>query len=290
MSDFRHVHESVRPILARPEAERIAHLRMDRWIDYPLGDEILARLERLLTTPPRVRMPCLLIYGDSGMGKTMVVKKFQRAHMPTYNKSRGMRDIEVLVVQMPATPSQARFYGQILLAIVSPYRPGDRLSNIEPLALSLLKEIKPKMIVVDEVHHLLAGYAREQRAALNLLKFLANELQCSVVVLGTRDAQAAIHIDAQIASRFKPFELPAWTDEESYWRFLASFERLLPLKEPSRLADRTPSRRILDHSGGITGEITELLVSAAERALRIGQERITTDLIDLAASSDRKSS
>lgn len=71
MGEFRHLHESVRPIAELGAEERIAHLRHDRWIDHPLASQALQRLELLLTTPRRTRMPCLLIYGDSGMGKTM---------------------------------------------------------------------------------------------------------------------------------------------------------------------------------------------------------------------------
>nr|WP_254601631.1 TniB family NTP-binding protein [Burkholderia lata] len=53
------------------------------------------------------------------------------------------------------------------------------------------------MLDVDEVHHLLAGSHREQRASLNLLKFLANDLRISMVLVGTRDAVLALQTDAQ---------------------------------------------------------------------------------------------
>jgi len=44
-------------------------------------------------------------------------------------------------------------------------------------ARDLLRRIAPRILMVDEVHHLLAGSYREQRASLNLLKYLANDLQ-----------------------------------------------------------------------------------------------------------------
>ena len=49
----------------------------------------------------------------------------------------------------------------------------------------------PRMLIVDEVHHLLVGSHREQRASLNLLKYLANELKMSIVAVGTSDAPVA---------------------------------------------------------------------------------------------------
>ncbi len=280
MSVPTHLHESVRESLAWSDAERIAYLHRDRWIDYPRALETLAQLEALLATPPRTRMPCLLVYGDSGMGKTMIVEKLKRVHPPAYDRSRRCMSLDVLMVQMPPKPSEARFYGQILKAIGAPHRSHERLASVEPVTLALLHEIKPRMLVVDEVHNLLAGSAREQRVALNLLKFIANDLSCSVVALGTRDAQAAMQTDAQIASRFRPMELPRWQDDDALARFLRSYEKLLPLKEPSRLGERALLAPILERSGGVTGEICALLTAGGERAIRRGDERITHDILE----------
>jgi hypothetical protein len=84
------------------------------------------------------------------------------------------------------------------------------------------------MLVVDEVHHLLAGTYREQRASLNLLKFLANDLQISMVLVGTRDAVLALQTDTQMISRYTPFEIPRWRESDGLRRLLAAFERVLP--------------------------------------------------------------
>ena len=277
---YTHLHEALHPILAQDTAARLAQLRQDRWIDYPRAVEALEVLGTLLATPPRNRMPCLLIYGDSGMGKTKIIEKLKRAHRPEFDRERRMVRVDVLAVQMPSKPSEARFYAQLLAALGAPTRPSERLAALEPVALGLLRQIRPKLLVVDEVHNILAGSAREQRVALNLLKFLANELYCAVVALGTRDAQALMQTDSQIASRFRPLELPRWQDDEALVKFLRAFERLLPLKEPSRLGERSTARLILDRSGGITGEVAEMLTLAAAQAIRRGDERITPEILD----------
>ena len=280
-----HLHESVRESLAWSDAERIAYLHRDRWVDYPRALETLAQLEALLATPPRTRMPCLLVYGDSGMGKTMIVEKLKRAHPSVYDRARRCMSLDVLMVQMPPKPSEARFYGQILKAIGAPHRAHERLATIEPVTLGLLHEIKPRMLVVDEVHNLLAGSAREQRAALNLLKFLSNQLRCSIVVVGTRDALAAIQTDAQIASRFPEFELARWQPNEELRSFLAGFERQLPLRQPSGIADsREMVGTIISATGGITGRISTLLTQAADAAIRAKAERITPASLRVAAA------
>jgi hypothetical protein len=148
------------------------------------------------------------------------------------------------------------------------------LAPLERLAREILKRVSPRMLVVDEVHHLLAGTYREQRASLNLLKFLANDLQISMVLVGTRDAVLALQTDTQMISRYTPFEIPRWRESDGLRRLLAAFERVLPLRKPSDLARREIVQFVLSASGGLTGEISTLLNNAAELSIRNGDEFI----------------
>ena len=151
--------------------------------------------------PDRTRMLGLLLHGESNIGKSMVIQKFLRAHPAReFNTETGLLQVDVLAVEMPSAPQERCLYGQLLMTLNAPYRPGDRLAAVEYTATALLRKVAPRMIVVDEAHKL--GTAHEQRASLSLLKFLSNQLKCAIVVLGTRDALAAMQTDAQIASRF----------------------------------------------------------------------------------------
>lgn len=143
--------------------------------------------------------------------------------------------------------------------------------------------MKPRLLVVDEVHHLLAGNYREQRAALNLLKYLANDQKMSVVLVGTADAVVALQTDAQMSSRFTPMELPRWGESEEFRRFLHAFEKLLPLKRPSSLAQRDMVQLVLAATGGLTGAVAHMLTRAAEFAIRDRSERIGLAHLEKAA-------
>jgi hypothetical protein len=281
MTSIAHLAPEAHAALALPDDQRISFLAEDRWIDYPRARKALQELERLLVSPKRTRMPSLLIHGESNIGKSMIIQKFLRDHPHReFNHDTGMLQLDVLAVEMPSAPTERRFYGQLLLALNAPYRPGDRLAAVEFTALTLLRQVGPKMIVVDEVHNLLAGSAREQRASLNLLKFLSNQIPCSIVALGTRDALAAVQTDSQIASRFPGLELPRWQENEDLRGFLAGFERQLPLRQASRISDnRAIVSRVMSATGGVTGDITALLSRAAEAAIRTKTERITPELL-----------
>lgn len=139
------------------------------------------------------------------------------------------------------------------------------------------------MLIVDEVHHLLAGSAREQRGSLNLLKYLANEVKMSVVAVGTSDAPIVFQSDPQIHSRFTPVELPRWGESEEFRRLLAAFESVLPLKRPSGLSQRPVVQFLVAASGGLLGEVSRLLSDSAEAAIRDGSENITLGHLEEAA-------
>ena len=73
---FPHLHPSQQEIAHASNNERIAWIRQERWIQYPRAKPILERLADLLDYPPHDRMPCLVINGGTGIGKTRVVQKF----------------------------------------------------------------------------------------------------------------------------------------------------------------------------------------------------------------------
>jgi ATP-dependent Clp protease ATP-binding subunit ClpA len=119
----------------------------------------------------------------------------------------------------------------------APYSIRDQIGALEGRALDLLKKVGTKLLFIDEVHHLLAGSQREQRRALNLLKFVANELKIVVVVVGTQDAFHALQTDTQVASRFEPLLIPRWTATDAFRAFIVAYGKLLPLRKASSFGE-----------------------------------------------------
>src|SRR5699024_3034957 len=124
--------------------------------------------------PNKQRMPNLLLVGPTNNGKSMIVEKFRRAH--PVGTDADQEHIPVLVVQMPSEPSVIRFYVALLAAMGAPLRPRPRLPEMEQLALALLRKVGVRMLVIDELHNVLAGNSVNRREFLNLLRFLGNEL------------------------------------------------------------------------------------------------------------------
>jgi Bacterial TniB protein len=139
------------------------------------------------------------------------------------------------------------------------------------------------MLVIDELHNLLAAPNPRQRDLLNLLRYLGNELRIPLACLGTREAYLAIRTDDQLENRFEPFLLPIWEDGLEFGRLLASFETVLPLREPSGPGLPAVRAMILQRSEGTTGEVAALLAAATETALASGLEQIDVNSVETAS-------
>ncbi|MGB3386509.1 MAG: TniB family NTP-binding protein [Pseudaminobacter sp.] len=278
MTDYTHLDPAMQELAGLPDQARIEEVRADRWIDYPRAREALIRLDELLLFPKRARMPNLLIFGASGMGKTMIIEKFMRAHPPVFDAVTGIRHKPAIVVQMIPSPDEGRFYHRLLAVIGAPPPSRATLGQLETQALRLLKEIDPRMLVIDEVQNLLAGSNREQRRMLNLLRFLGNELRIPLVCLGSHEARDAIRGDAHLNSRFDPYGLPSWRNDAEFQGLIGSLFRALPLRLPSELGE-VALKRIVDASGGVTSAIFRLVTDLAVEAIGNGTERITSQAI-----------
>lgn len=277
---FVHLESLAADMVSRPDTERVRFIYAERWIGFPRAELGLSLLRDLIQHPPCARMPCLLIHGDSGMGKTKIVERFRRDFPDDFDTEQGCARRPVVVMEMPPGPGEQRFYGQLLATLNAPHHGYERLDVLEQIALRLLRAINPRMLVIDEVHNLLAGTPREQRRTLNLLKFLANQLRVPLVCLGTDDALRAMQSDPQIASRFEPFHLPRWCADAAFRSLLATLEAALPLRKPSNLGQKPMVECILTHSGGITGNVVRLLTRAAAYAILDGQERIDIAVLE----------
>lgn len=288
-ADLSHLLPAAQRVARLPAGERIQHIRADRWIGYPHALEALGRLEALYAWPKKQRMPNLLLIGPTNNGKSMIVEKFRRTHPPSPDADQ--EHIPVLAVQMPSEPSVSRLYVALLGAMGAPLRPRRRLAELEQLALELLRKVDVRMLVIDELHNILAGNSANRREFLNLLRFLGNELRIPLVGVGTREAYLAIRSDDQLENRFEPVTLPLWEPDDNCCSLLASFAAALPLQRRSQIATPDMAGYLLTRCEATIGELARLLMAAAVAAVESGDEAInqrTLNMADYAGPSERR--
>ena len=233
----------------------------------------------LVDYPPRDRMPCLVIYGATGMGKTRIIQKFQRDNRTHFDKSLGRTRLPVVSIQMPPSPSERDLYEEILAAMGGLFTSGTSVTTLRHRIRALARQLEVRMLIIDEIHSLLAGSYREQRILLNSIRFLANDLRLPLVCVGTHEAKQALMTDQQLADRFEAAELPAWENDSGFQQLLLSFESLLPLRRPSEFRDPKVHQRILNLTEGVLVRISRLIEIAASEAIRNGHEHISLALL-----------
>lgn len=290
--DFlNHLTPWTREIASLPNHERVQKILTDRWVGYTKAEDAVIKLEALICHPKRQRMPNLLIVGPTNNGKSMIIEKFRRTHLTVNKDVYPVEEQPIVVMQMPSDPKIARFYSILLHVLDVRLRHRLRVSDLETMVLQVLKRLNVRILIIDEVHNLLAGTTAIQREFLNLLRFLGNQLKIPIVCVGTREAYFAIRSDDQLENRFEPFTLPLWKDDAEFASLLASITSTLPLRKPSILTAPEVTRFILDKCEGTIGEIITLLTKAAILAIESGEEMINKKIlarIDYLSPSERR--
>jgi hypothetical protein len=277
--DSSHLTPGAAELLLGPNDQRIRAIHGERWVQYTRAGQVLRILNRLLEHPRTTRMPSIAIYGDSGMGKTMIMERFRDDHPPVFDSREGVERTRVLALQLAGKPGERRLYAQILTALGVPQNPRAAVVELEQVAIRLMRAMDVQVLLLDEVHNILAGTFREQRIVLNTLRYLSNELKVSLVCFGVNEAREAISGDVQLARRFEEFPLTRWSADEEFEGLVLAIVRNLPLRNPTVISARA-MRRLLQVTNGITSTVFRMLNELAIEAIESGVERVTDAAID----------
>ncbi len=265
--------------MPKTNEERIVEIRSSKWIGYSTADTILEKLEDLMDHPQVHRMPALLIYGGTNNGKTTIVNELLRRHPVKRDKHDESTQLPIVMVEMPPEANQDSIYMTILRSLYVPFQPNAKKEEKANQVFGVMRRLKVKMLIIDELHNLLDTNRLRQNQVINTIKYLSNTLKIPIVAVGTLEAKNVFSSDDQLANRFKPVEIPKWKIDLEYRKLLASFEKLMALKKPSNLDSKELAIEIMSMSEGWIGEISDILKLASIEAIKSGTERITLDLL-----------
>lgn len=278
-ADYAHLNEAAKALVNVSDAARIHAIRSGTWLGYARAKEILAHLEDLLEYPRITRMPNMLLVAPSFNGKTSILERFLAQHPPDLDPLGETTICPVVMVESPPSPDVSAFYSRILDALMAVYKPNappqDKYSQIK----LLFKQMDVKMLIIDEIHHLIAGGLKRQQEFRNALKSLGNEAKIVIVAAGIEDAFNAFNTDPQMSSRFSPEELPPWRADNQFGALLATLELRTPLKKPSHLKEPAMMLEMYARSEGTLGDMCDLFKELAVDAIRSKAEQITLERI-----------
>ena len=260
------------------DEERIAFMLNEKWFLYPVAKEILKELEFHLKHPKKNRMKGRLIVGGTNNGKTSIVNKFIRSHMPYDDEN--VKITPVVAVSAPESSNPSDLYGSILHKLGVPYKNTDRATKKKEKVEGIFLLCRTNMLIIDEILNIIVAPVQKQKAFMVALKNLSNELMIPIILVGTADALHAINTDSQISNRFPPLVVPKWKYDRAFLSLLASIEKTLPLRKQSNMAtSKEISNYILDYSEGYIGEIIDLINLAAQYAIEQKIESITMETL-----------
>ena len=104
---FDHLTVATAELLNLSNDQRIKEVQSERWVHYPRAKAALVAMGRLAAHPRTTRMPSLAIYGDSGMGKTMLMQKFCEDHLPSSIRAKASSDNRSCLSSWPGNPANA---------------------------------------------------------------------------------------------------------------------------------------------------------------------------------------
>ncbi len=276
---FAHLDSRMAAIAAADAATRIRTIEKDLFIEHDYSRYLGALLEQFISGPRQTRMPCLLILGDAGMGKTAQLHRFQRQFPDRRDDEHGQIIRPIVIANTPPEPTRQTIEGAVLEALGAPTI--TRARNIDRAAVTrrMLTAHQARVLIFDEIQHICHARARDRAVVLDTIKGISTTCQISVICAGSPGVERDFLADPQIERRFEVTRFTSWTVGAAFARFLGAYERARPLRLPSNLSELPMMRAVLEEAAGVKHRIIQRLNAAAIVAVHERIERITPDLL-----------
>ena len=278
---YPHLDPRIQSLASESSATRIRIIEKDLFIEHDYCRYLNSVLDEFMCGPRQTRMPCLLILGDAGMGKTAQLHRFQRQFPDNNDESRGQLQRPTIIVNIPTEPTKANLQFAVLEALGAPGVSRGRSVDHAGVIRRMLAAHQTKIAIFDEIQHICHTRSRDRAVVLDTIKSISTECQISVICAGTPSVEREFLADPQIERRFDITRFVSWSVGAPFRRFLETYERARPLKLASNLSESTMMREILAETGGVTHRIMQRLNAAAIVAINENIERITPELLSV---------
>lgn len=216
----------------------------------------------------RVEARCAMLLGDSGNGKTSLIRDYMKAY--EVDETDELSPRRVIHVTATSNVSIPDFASRILDALGDPESELGTMGKKQKRLKQYKKQLGLEMICIDEVHDLLpkSGYSQNS-PVIKFIKSLMTDLNVSVILAGLPNAEGILDVDEQIKTRCKrvvnvhPFSMRGQDEKIKYAIFLKNLQKAYPYSLPGLISkDGHGMMRMLLATRGNKRNLKDLLTDA----------------------------
>jgi type II secretory pathway predicted ATPase ExeA len=231
----------------------------------------------------------ILIQGDTGAGKTTVVKLYMQDYPRSVTEEVTIVPVLYATVPVPATCKS--LVTALLTAIGDPAAErGAQISQTLRLK-RYMEACKVELLILDEFQHFQdRDSLKVLKTVSDWLKVLMDETGVPIVLAGLPyshtilDAENNEQLRRRFALRIKleSFCFNTSRERQDFRRFLNIIDEKLPLAEKSDLAEPGTALCIYEATDGVVAHVMKLVRRATVIALESNREKLTVEILSLA--------
>lgn len=289
MNDDPILERETRGILNRGLADRLSWIQSEHWVNTHTSKVAFQWMEYLLRSERTERPDCLHLIGDSGRGKTALLRNFSELHPVADCEDPLRKRRPVLrVVAKPEERSGAAAVGAASLRYMimrSAWPDATRLTNhcSTEDCDETLKLQGVKLLLIDEGGEFSVAGKSSQTKTLSEVRGISTRLKINIAFATVEKYEHVFDLDEQLSKRFKrKIKLPVWDESQEFRDFLSGLESYLPFPARSYLDRQEMVKWLLLHGSGNTDAIVTLVRLAAMWALDRGASFVAKQDFELA--------
>ena len=217
--------------------------------------------------------------GESRTGKTMACDAYRLRNKPQQITGKPPT-VPVIYLQVPQECGAKELFGVILGHLKYQVTKGT-VAELRDRTLRVMKGCQVGMLIIDEADRFKPKTFAEVRD-------IFDNLQISVILVGTDCLDAVIKRDEQVYNRFRACYRFGKLSGEDFERTVKIWEQqVLKLPTPSNLAGKTMMKILGEATGGYIGLMDMILREAAIRSLKKGLAKIDVETLKEVATEYR---
>jgi len=264
---------------AKPSPRDVIVSMKKTFVQLPRYGRVMEQLEELLLQGDALDDPDhLFIIGESGVGKSRILKRFKSSHPRVVHTE--FTEIPVLYLCIPSKSSIDDIASAALLEMGSAFWNCGKTKELTFQLKKLLKACKVQMILIDEMNHLVdKGLFKTHHLIADWLKLLSDDIHIPIVFAGIPRATLLLYTNDQLRGRFRevveiaPFSVETKSGLLEFRNVLKSYETMASAYVKIDFSSVKMARRMIFATAGRMREIRRLIFRVVKLACKTNPPR-----------------